>query len=41
MNLFDAESHPVMAGLRELNPAALTPDQALEELTRLKSHATP
>ncbi|HVJ68536.1 MAG TPA: DNA mismatch repair protein MutS [Caulifigura sp.] len=39
MNLFDADSHPVVAGLRELDPAAMTPDQALHELTRLKSQA--
>jgi len=39
MNLFDAESHPVVAGLREIDPSAMTPDQALDELTRLKSKA--
>ncbi|WP_145034772.1 DNA mismatch repair protein MutS [Caulifigura coniformis] len=39
MNLFDADNHPVMSGLRDLDPAAMTPDQALDELTRLKSKA--
>jgi DNA mismatch repair protein MutS len=39
MNLFDAETHPVMTGLRDIDPSAMTPDQALNELTRLKSKA--
>jgi DNA mismatch repair protein MutS len=39
MNLFDAETHPVMTGLRDIDPSALTPEQARDELTRLKSKA--
>ncbi|HVJ87137.1 MAG TPA: DNA mismatch repair protein MutS, partial [Caulifigura sp.] len=39
MNLFDIDSHPVMTGLRDIDPAAMTPEQAKDELTRLKTKA--
>jgi DNA mismatch repair protein MutS len=39
LNLFNADTHPVMTGLRDLDPSAMTPDEALDELAKLKSKA--
>jgi DNA mismatch repair protein MutS len=36
LSLFGEAAHPIVAALAELDPDALTPEQALAELRRLK-----